>query len=558
MGGRGRRRRCAGGRSRDRRDRGGRNSGQQELLFTGLDQAKFALGHFYYVAVGLAVGELFLESPDLALGSGNFLTQLLDPHTGAHDFRLGVNLRIEHRQRPGKKDDRQHPHPDMGQLRHVWPVADELVRRVAAPARKPRSPTLQNPLSRPVPRCLASAENNRDCRPRGRPIPIRPQQQADPQMSNPLHPRRPRVAVAMSGGVDSSVAAALLAAEGFSVVGFTVDIWPEQDADPGERNCCSPEATATARAVCRQIGAAHAHIDMRDQFRDQVVSPFAASYARGLTPNPCIDCNHHIKFDAIFPALEELGADLVATGHYARTATDPATGRRQLLAAADPAKDQSYVLYVLSQERLARLLLPLGSLSKSQVRRQAQDLGLPNADRPDSVDICFVAGDYRDFLSDRGEDRGVPGPLLLTDGTVIGEHRGISAYTVGQRRGLGVSAATPLYVARIDPGENAVVLGRREELLRTEFEIAGFNPVSLDEVEPGQAVTVRVRSSARPLPCWLQPKGDGRVSVEMGEPVWGVAPGQAAVFYDGPFVLGGGTITPAAVPLPAERLAVPG
>lgn len=377
-------------------------------------------------------------------------------------------------------------------------------------------------------------------------------------MSNPLYPRRPRVAVAMSGGVDSSVAAALLAAEGFSVIGFTVDIWPEQDADPGERNCCSPEATATARAVCRRIGAAHAHIDMRDQFRDRVVAPFAASYARGLTPNPCVDCNHHIKFDAIFPVLAELGADLVATGHYARTATDPATGRRQLLAAADPAKDQSYVLYVLSQERLARLLLPLGSLSKSQVRRQAQDLGLPNADRPDSVDICFVAGDYRDFLSDRGDGRGVPGPLLLTDGTVIGEHRGISAYTVGQRRGLGVSAATPLYVARIDPGANAVVLGRREELLRTEFEIAGFNPVSLDEVEPGRAATVRVRSSARPLPCWLHPKGDGRVSVEMGEPVWGVAPGQAAVFYDGPFVLGGGTIMPAAVPLPAERLAVPG
>jgi tRNA-specific 2-thiouridylase len=360
----------------------------------------------------------------------------------------------------------------------------------------------------------------------------------------------------MSGGVDSSVAAALLAADGFSVVGFTVDIWPEQDADPGERNCCSPEATATARTVCRQIGAAHAHIDMRDQFRDRVVTPFGESYARGLTPNPCIDCNHHIKFDAIFPALEELGADLVATGHYARAASDPATGRRQLLAAADPAKDQSYVLYVLSQERLARLLLPLGSLSKTEVRRHAQDLGLPNADRPDSVDICFVAGDYRDFLEGRGQDPGLPGPLLLTDGTVLGEHRGISAYTVGQRRGLGVSAATPLYVARIDPEGNAVVLGRREELLRTEFAVADFNPVSLQEIEPGRTATVRVRSSARPLPCRLHPEGGGRLRVDMDEPVWGVAPGQAAVFYDGPFVLGGGTITPAPALLPTDRLAV--
>ena len=377
-------------------------------------------------------------------------------------------------------------------------------------------------------------------------------------MSNPSPFRRPRVAVAMSGGVDSSVAAAMLAADGFSVVGFTVDIWPEQEADPGERNCCSPEATATARAVCRQIGAEHAHIDMRDQFRDQVVSPFAASYARGLTPNPCIDCNHHIKFDAIFPALEDLGADLVATGHYARSATDPVTGRQQLLAATDPAKDQSYVLYVLSQERLARLLLPLGSLSKSQVRRQARELGLPNADRPDSVDICFVAGDYRDFLKSRTPDFGTPGPLLLTDGTVIGEHHGISAFTVGQRRGLGVSAATPLYVAWIDRDENAVVLGRREELLRTRFEVAEFNPVSLKKIEPGRAATVRVRSSARPLPCWLHPRGDGGLGVEMGEAVWGVAPGQAAVFYDGPIVLGGGTITPAAVPLPRRRLGVPG
>lgn len=375
-------------------------------------------------------------------------------------------------------------------------------------------------------------------------------------MSNLPDPRRPRVAVAMSGGVDSSVAAALLAADGYPVIGFTIDIWPEQDADPGDRNCCSPEATATARAVCRQIGADHAHIDMRDRFRDRVVAPFADSYARGLTPNPCIDCNHHIKFDAIFPALEELGADLVATGHYARGASDPATGRRQLMTAADPSKDQSYVLYVLSQERLARLMLPLGSLSKSEVRGHARELGLPNADRPDSVDICFVAGDYRDFLSGRGEDPGAPGPLLLTDGTVIGQHRGISAYTVGQRRGLGVSAPTPLYVARIDPEENAVVLGRREELYRTEFEVADFNPVSLGHLEAPRAATVRVRSSARPLPCRLHPKAGRRLRVEMGEPVWGVAPGQAAVFYDGPLVLGGGTITPAAVRLPTDRLAV--
>ena len=349
----------------------------------------------------------------------------------------------------------------------------------------------------------------------------------------------------MSGGVDSSVAAALLAAAGYSVVGFTVDIWPEQDADPGERNCCSPEATETARDVCQRIGAAHVHIDMREQFRDRVVDRFADGYAQGLTPNPCIDCNHFIKFDAIFPALRELGADLVATGHYARIACDPVSGRRQLLSALDPTKDQSYVLYVLSQARLARLLLPLGSLSKSQVRRQAGELGLPNADRPDSVDICFVAGDYRDFLDARGNGNGEPGPMLLTDGTVIGRHRGVAAYTVGQRRGLGVSASTPLYVARIDPERNAVVLGRKDELLRSEFLIEDFNPVSLPSVKPGLKAGVRVRSSARPLPCRLYPQGGGRVRVAMREPVWGVAPGQAAVFYEGPLLLGGGTITAA-------------
>lgn len=525
-------------------------------MFTGLDQAQFALGYFNHVAVGPAVSEFFLKGSNLAFGGRYFLAKLLDPDTRAHDFRLGVYLRIEHNQRPHEEDYRQHPHPDVGQLRHVRPVAVELFRagrRVSlqAAAGNPSETIIVAGSKEPM-----RVENMRVCRPRGRTGTSRPQQQADPQMTSPPNPRRPRVAVAMSGGVDSSVAAALLAADGYSVVGFTVDIWPEQSADPGERNCCSPEATATAREVCRQIGAAHAHIDMRDQFRDQVVSPFAESYARGLTPNPCIDCNHHIKFDAIFPALEELGADLVATGHYARRATDPTTGRRQLLAATDPSKDQSYVLYVLSQERLARLLLPLGSLSKSQVRRHAQDLGLPNADLPDSVDICFVAGDYRDFLRDRGADCGDPGPLLLTDGTVLGEHRGISAYTVGQRRGLGVSAATPLYVARIDPEENAVVLGRREELLRTEFKVAGFNPVSVREIETGQTATVRVRSSARPLPCRLLPEGEDGLRVEMEEPVWGVAPGQAAVFYDGPVVLGGGTITPAAAPVPMDRLAV--
>ncbi len=361
-----------------------------------------------------------------------------------------------------------------------------------------------------------------------------------------------RIAVAMSGGVDSSVAAALLAQAGHDVVGFTIDIWPEQQLAPGERNCCSPEATATAQAICRQIGADHISIDSRDEFAAKVVERFTTSYAAGLTPNPCIDCNHHVKFQGIFDSLDALGADMVATGHYVRSAADPASGRWQLLGGIDPRKDQSYVLYVLTQAQLSRLVFPLGSLSKSQIRSLARRFDLPNADRPDSVDICFVAGDYRDFLRDWGADCGRPGPIMLIDGTYLGEHEGLARYTVGQRRGLGISHHQPLYVAHILPERNALILAPHDELLRTSFEIERFNAVSLAEPAIGRPATVRVRSSARHLPCRLYDVGNGRLRVAMEDPVWGVAPGQAAVFYDGPVLLGGGEIVPSPVAEVAE------
>ncbi|MCY3801604.1 MAG: tRNA 2-thiouridine(34) synthase MnmA [Chloroflexi bacterium] len=367
-----------------------------------------------------------------------------------------------------------------------------------------------------------------------------------------------RVAVAMSGGVDSSVAAALLVERGFDVFGITLDIWPDQSEGPGSRNCCSPESRDDARQVAEILGIPHEVVDLKDLFARSVIENFAGSYFEGLTPNPCIDCNRYIKFDALEDIAREAGAGAVATGHYARIDENGPDGRRRLLRGRDKTKDQSYVLYVLTQAQLDKAMFPLGGLSKQAVRTKAAELGLPVADKPESMDICFVAGNYRSFARSWAGRTGRKGPIYDIAGDLLGTHSGIENYTVGQRRGLGIAIGEPAYVSHIDVEQNSITVGPRDALSRNEFQVDDVNLVSVERVTTGTKAGVKVRSRMPELPARLFPNGDAGLTVVTDEPAWAVAPGQAAVFYDGDVVLGGGRVSRSARPLEEPVAALTG
>ena len=351
-----------------------------------------------------------------------------------------------------------------------------------------------------------------------------------------------KILVAMSGGVDSSVAARLLTGEGNACVGCTMRLYCNEDAGlPERRTCCSLEDVSDARSVAFQLGMPYYVFNFTDGFREKVMQPFAEAYCRGETPNPCIDCNRFMKFEKLFERARVLGCGCVATGHYARILQQD--GRYLLKKAADPDKDQSYVLYAMNQQQLAHTLFPLGELHKSQVRRIAEENGFVNARKPDSQDICFVPdGDYAAFVQRQTGFSPEPGLFVSPEGEPLGYHRGIIHYTVGQRRGLGVSLGERRYVCRICPEDNTVVLGSARDLLCRELTAKDFNWISGET--PGGPVRCRVRTRYRQPEQWAEaePMGPDRVRIRFDEPQKAAAPGQAAVLYDGDTVLGGGVI----------------
>ncbi len=352
-----------------------------------------------------------------------------------------------------------------------------------------------------------------------------------------------RILLAMSGGVDSSAAAELLRREGWEVLGVTFDLWPE----------VGQAAIEDARQVAAQLGIPHRVLSLRDEFLKQVVEPFCQDYFAGRTPNPCVRCNPLIKFNALLKLADELGAEAVATGHYARVAEASATGARHALPlpgnrhflrrAADAQKDQSYMLYGLEQRHLARARFPVGELTKPAVRGLAQETGLRSHNRPDSQEICFIPDDdYPGFLERQSPGAARPGEIQDTAGNVLARHKGIHRFTIGQRKKLGFAVGEPRFVLRLEPERAVVVVGRREETLRSEFMVRGINwiyPVA-DGERIGAEVKIRYRHIGVAAQIEALPDASARVRLSSPEPA--VTPGQAAVFYDGEYVIGGGTI----------------
>lgn len=350
--------------------------------------------------------------------------------------------------------------------------------------------------------------------------------------------------IAMSGGVDSSVAAYLMKARGFDCTGVTLKLFDSDSAcDAAEKTCCSEEDIADARSVCRRLGIPYHVYNFKDSFAENVIGRFIRAYETGSTPNPCIDCNRYIKFEKLLVRAEELGFDCVVTGHYASVAHDAGTGRYLLKKAADPAKDQSYVLYSLTQRQLAHTVFPLGGLTKEETRAIAEANGFLNARKRDSQDICFVPdGDYARFIETYTGKTYPAGDFVDESGKVLGRHRGIIRYTVGQRRGLGLALPAPLYVKEKNLEENTVVLCDNASLFSRELLADNLNLIAADAIREPLRVTARVRYNQKEQPATVYAVDADTVRVVFDEPQRAVCRGQAVVFYRGDLVLGGATI----------------
>ena len=367
-----------------------------------------------------------------------------------------------------------------------------------------------------------------------------------------------RIAVAMSGGVDSSTAAAILKEEGHNLVGFSMQLWDQRRNGPaGEEQrggrCCSIDDLYDARSVAARLGFPYYVVNFQREFEREVVRPFIEGYLGGVTPSPCVLCNSHMKFDHLLQTADEVGAAYVATGHYARIARDSETGRYMLLKGRDPDKDQSYFLFGLRQEQLARALFPLGDLRKQQVRGLARRHSLPVAEKPESQEICFVPdNDYAGFIErhyndvcgrDEDSDPFASGEIVDLEGKALGKHPGIHHYTIGQRRGLGLAHPSPLYVIDLQPESHRVVVGERPQLGKSLCRVVRPNWISIAAPDAPVRVSAKIRSRHAESPATVTPMEYKSLLVEFDTPQLAVTPGQAAVFYDGDRVIGGGWIT---------------
>lgn len=360
-----------------------------------------------------------------------------------------------------------------------------------------------------------------------------------------------RVVVAMSGGVDSSVTAAVLKEKDFEVIGITMQMW-ERTKDWG--GCCGWDSIEDAKKVAKTLGIPHYVLNFRDIFRERVITNFCEEYREGRTPNPCIRCNRYIKFDALLRKAKELGVDYIATGHYARIekkkfkveSLEPGGKDRTryvLKKGIDTKKDQSYVLYTMTQEQLEHTLMPLGNFTKEEVRQIAKEKKLPVANRPESQEICFVQDEtYGEFLKKCVPDGAKPGPIVNKEGKVIGEHRGIIFYTIGQRRGMGIAAGEPLYVIAIERENNSIIVGKEKDVYGDELIANDVNYVAVARLREPTRVNAKIRYLHQASPAVVYPLNENEVRVKFDKPQWAITPGQAVVFYDEDNVVGGGTI----------------
>lgn len=353
-----------------------------------------------------------------------------------------------------------------------------------------------------------------------------------------------KVVVGMSGGVDSSVAAWLLKEQGYDVIGVTMQIWQDLEPEVTEEQggCCGLSAVDDARRVAASLDIPYYVMNFKQEFKEHVIDYFIDEYLHGRTPNPCIACNRYVKWEALLKRSMDIGADYIATGHYAKIEQLP-NGRYSLRVSETKAKDQTYALYNLTQEQLKRTLMPVGAYNKDEIRQMAEKIGLQVANKPDSQDICFIPdGDYASYIEENSGVKIEPGNFVMSDGTIVGKHKGIVHYTVGQRKGLGLSLGHPVFVLEIRPETNEVVIGSNEESMSRYVRANKVNFMSVPDIKDGQRVWAKIRYNHRGAWCTVEKTGEDEILCTFEEPQRAITPGQALVMYDGEFVLGGGTI----------------